>query len=153
MPTLQRGCRGYHAMKDPPEHAVPELGDCERQIFQGEAEGKQSRVLNLQPVVENRDPGRSSPLRVVGVNDSVDDHLSDRLRGQAPSIPAPEPADDGPAYRVLLDEGHRFFDGLNRMHFEPDVVEDGRLVRLAARRPDGWLTPRVRRCRSPARFV
>ncbi len=50
-------------------------------------------------------------------------------RGPAPSIPAPEPADDGPALGVLLDERHRFFDGPNRMHFEPDVVEDGRLVR------------------------
>ena len=93
--------------------------------------------LGIRLICHFQNPDPSSTIRPPLPSPSTQPAPS---RGQASSIPAPEPTHDGHAHGVLLDERHRFFDGLDRMHVEPDVVEDGRLVRSG--QPSG-LNPRV----------
>ena len=71
----------------------------------------------------------AAALRVVGVDDRVDDCLAYRRRGQAPAIPAAYPPDDGAPHGVLLDEGHRLPDRLHKVRLEPLVIKNGCLVR------------------------
>ena len=76
-------------MQYPANDPIAQLRDAHRQIGDGEAEGQQSRVLDLQPVVEQGDANRCATLRIVGVRHRVYYGLAHGHRRQGPVLAAP----------------------------------------------------------------
>jgi hypothetical protein len=81
-------------VKDSADHAVTELGDTVFEVFDWQAEQEQTRVLDLQAVVEDRDANRRATLRVVRMRNRVDYGFS---YGDGREVPAIRPANSSSA--------------------------------------------------------
>ncbi len=115
-------------VEDAADHAVAQLRDAARKVLDREAEGQESRVLDLEAVVEDRKAERSAALGVVSMRHRVDDRLAHRRGRQAPALLAAHGADLGPVQGVLLDEGDRLLDGAHGEGADLGAVEDAALV-------------------------
>ncbi len=73
-------------VKHPSDHPIAKLGNAERQVGDREAKEEESRILNLQPVIEQGDADRGAALGVVGVRHGVDHGFADRRRRQRPAF-------------------------------------------------------------------
>jgi hypothetical protein len=123
-PRLDQSERVEHPADDP----IAKLRDPARQVHDGESEGQEPGVLDLQAVVEDGDAQRGATLRVVGMRDRVDDGFTDRHRRQGPALAAAHRADLGPVEPVLLDEGDCLLDRAHRLGPNLDAVVDAAAV-------------------------
>ena len=115
-------------VEDAADHPVAQLRDAARKVLDREAEGQQSRVLDLEAVVEDREAQRRAALGVVGMRHRVDERLAHRRGRQAPALLAAHGADLGAVQGVLLDEGDRLLDGAHGQGADLGAIDDAALV-------------------------
>ena len=115
-------------MKYPADGPVAELGDALGQIVERQPEREQAGILYLDPIVENCEPDRRSPLRVVRMRNRVDDCFADGHDRHAPPFVPSDLADRDAAQCMFLHEDHRIFNRLRQWSLDVQVVGDGRLV-------------------------
>src|SRR5690606_30595322 len=73
-PLLDKSKRVEHS----PDHSIAKLRDTLLQVFNRQPERQQTRIFDLDPIVKDCDADRRSTLRVIGVNDRVDDRFAYR---------------------------------------------------------------------------
>lgn len=95
-----------------------------RMSFDGEAEGKQAGVFHFQAVVEDGDPARTTPLRVVGVDDGVHDGLPECCRREGPAIDPAHRSDHRLPGDVAAHKGDGLLDGRHRQALDLGTVEN-----------------------------
>jgi hypothetical protein len=110
-------------------------------VFNGEAEGEQAGVFNLQAIVEQGDEDGSARLSVVAVNNRVHDRFADCYDWKRPKIGSLHGSDDRFASHVFPQERNHFLGGSGKM--SPYLRRIQYPAAVAAREPSG-LDPSVR---------
>lgn len=67
--------------EDASNNPVPNLRDSKREVCHCESKVQEARVLHLETVVEERNANRGTSLRIVGVNNRIDDRFIASRRG------------------------------------------------------------------------
>ena len=67
-------------------------------------------------------------MRIVGVNQRVNDHLAQNSKGNAPAVSATDCGKVGPAHGVFLEKQQDAFDRLRQRVVQFDVIENIRFV-------------------------
>src|SRR5262245_43314470 len=62
-------------LEDSPNDPVAESRYTLPQILHRQAEWKQTRILDFQSIIEKRYTDRTAPLRIIGMDDSIDDRF------------------------------------------------------------------------------
>jgi hypothetical protein len=78
-------------MKNAADNKLTQLRHAMPEIFHGRPEGEQPRILDLEPVVEDRDSDRRTTLSVIRARDRVDDSFADRSGWHGPALLAANP--------------------------------------------------------------
>jgi hypothetical protein len=114
--------------KDAGDDGIPELRDAALDVLDGEAREEQTGAFDFDTVVEEGDScGRASP-RVVGVDEGVDDDLSENFDWDAPDVLATDFREVGSAHGVFFQKEQNFLDRFGQGDIEVDMVEDVALI-------------------------
>ena len=81
-------------MKNPPDYAIPQLGDAQHNILDSQIEWQQAGILDLDAVIEQRDSDGRSMLCVVRMDDGIQERLPDRYQRNWPTILPAKALDD-----------------------------------------------------------
>jgi hypothetical protein len=103
-PLLDEAKRMEHTAN----HSIPKLGHSVLEVFNGEPEWEERRILHPEALIEDGNPDRRATLMAVRLGDSVDDGYANGDRRQVREILPPTLSDA--VERVLGHEGGCVFD-------------------------------------------
>ena len=115
-------------MEDAPEHSVAELGDAAFEVVDRDPKRQEPGIFDFEAVVEDRDPYGRPALRVVRMNNRVDDRFANGDWRQVPTFVSVNPPDLSAVQGVLFDERDGVADGSDEGPPKLRLIKDLGLV-------------------------
>ena len=107
---------------------VANFGQALTNVVEGQTRQEDAGIFDLNAIVKKSHPNGSPLLRIVGVNQRVNDHLAQNSKRNAPAVFASNCGKVGPAHGVFFEKQQDAFDCLRQWVVQFDVIENIRFV-------------------------